>query len=261
MSAQTPSGNQQKTQPGANSKLGRKVLIAGIVVVLLAALVAALWFARQPEAPVPDTLKPAAEDAGRKVKNQPVIEYKKDSKNSLMEKRKAAFGVRDGLDMIVREGESIKVGDQTVSVKEIRDSIHAREGGITERDLASPAGDSAGAYGIHIVQPGDNIWNIHYRLLRAYLAGKDIVLPDKSDEPDRSGYSSGIGKLLKFSENMVYIYNIRERQLVADIHLIRPLTKIVIYKMDRVFDLLDQLDDHNASRIRFDGENIWIPAD
>ena len=43
--------------------------------------------------------------------------------------------------------------------------------------------------------------------------------------------------------------------------MIRPLTKIVIYKMDRVFELLDEVDIENAGRIRFDGENIWIPAD
>ena len=261
MSAETPTGDQNETGPLADPKPGSQKLVAVVVAAVLIVAGAGLWLTRKPAAQTAGPQKPTAADPVRKVKNQPVIEYKKDSKNKLMEKRKASFGVQDGLDMIVKDGEAIKVGDQTVSVKEISDALHAREGGITEKDLARPAGDESGAYGIYIVQPGDNIWNIHYKLLKGYLAGKNIFLPDESDEPDRSGYSSGIGKLLKFSENMVYIFNIRDRQLVEDIHLIRPLTKIVIYRMDRVFDLLDQLDDHNAGRIRFDGENIWIPAD
>ena len=140
-------------------------------------------------------------------------------------------------------------------------NINAIAPGIIETDLTAAANVGSGAYGIYVVQPGDNIWNIHFKLLKAYLAGKGIVLPDASDEPDPAGYSSGIGKLLKFSENMVYIYNIRERKLVTDINLILPLTKIVIYKMDRVFALLDQVDVRNAGRIRFDGENIWILAE
>jgi len=262
MAAPDQTGDRDADRPRNRQKPGRQKLTALIVIIVLAAAGAVMWLARQPdEQAAPDQTKPAAEQAPLKVKGQPVIEYADEGQNQLMEDRKAALGIRDGLDMIVKEGESIKVGDRTVSVKEISDSIQAREGGITEKDLVRADGSGAGAYGIYIVQPGDNIWNIHFKLLKAYLASKNIDLANESDEPDRSGYSSGIGKLLKFSEKVVYIYNIHDRQLSSDIHLIKPLTKIVVYKMDRVFDLLDQLDDHNAGRIRFDGENIWIPAD
>ncbi len=260
---ESPTRDPNGTQPPIKPKAGNKKRIGIAAVVVLAAVAAGIWFMRPPadeKAAAP--VKPTAEEAAAlKVKNQPVIEYNKAEKNRLMEERKAALGVKDGLDMIVKEGELIKVGDQTVSVKEISDSIQAKEGGITEKDLTAADSGGSGAYGIHVVQPGDNIWNIHFKLMKAYLASKHIALPDASDEPDRSGYSSGIGKLLKFSENMVYIYNIHDRQLVADINLIQPLTKIVIYKMDRVFELVDQVDYHNAGRIQFDGENIWIPAD
>ena len=259
MRAEDPNGTQHPTNPKAGNP--KRIGIAAMVV--LAAVAAGMWLMRPPaEEKAPAPPKSTAEEAAAlKVKNQPVIEYNQAEKNQLMEARKASLGIKDGLDMIVKEGESIKVGDQTVSVKEISDSIQAREGGITEKDLTTAANGGSGAYGIYVVQPGDNIWNIHFRLLKAYLSSKNIALPEASDEPDRSGYSSGIGKLLKFSEKMVYIYNIHDRQLVADINLILPLTKIVIYKMDRVFELLDQVDVRNASRIRFDGENIWIPAD
>ncbi|MCP3950757.1 MAG: hypothetical protein GY697_00835 [Desulfobacterales bacterium] len=262
MALDTPPPDQNaelyKNRPNTGNP---KLIVVIIIVAMLAAAAAGLWLTRRPEAPAPGTAKPTTTETALKVKNQPVIEYQKDESNQLMTQRKATLGIKDGLDMIVKEGESIKVGDQTISVKEISDSIQAKEGGITEKDLTSAITHGTGAYGIYIVQPGDNIWNIHFKLIKAYLAGKKIALANESDEPDHSGYSSGIGKLLKFSENMVYIYSIRDRQLVTDINLIRPLTKIVIYRMDRVFDLLDQVDYHNAGRIRFDGENIWIPAE
>lgn len=263
MSADSPTRGPNGTQLPTKPKAGHARHIGIAAIVVLAAVAAGLWFMRPSvEERAAGPVKPPAEETdARKVKNQPVIEYNKNEPNQLMEERKTALGVKDGLDMIVKEGESIKVGDQTVSVKEISDSIQAKEGGITEKNLTAAASGGSSAYGIHVVRAGDNIWNIHFKLLEAYLASKNIVLPEASDEPDRSGYSSGIGKLLKFSENMVYIYSIRDRQLVADINLIMPLTKIVIYKMDRVFELLDQLDVPNAGRIRFDGENIWIPAD
>ena len=259
MTADYTPPEQTENRPADQSKPGGKKIIGLVAIAALIAVAAGVWLllpAKQAPGPVETT-----DEASRKVKNQPVIEYNAKGDNALMEERKASLGIKDGVDMIVKDGEAIKVGDQTVSVKEISDSIQAKEGGITEKDLAAAAGGGTGAYGIHIVQPGDNIWNIHFKLLKAYMAGKNIALPEKSDEPDRSGYSSGIGKLLKFSENMVYIYNIRDRQLSTDIHVIRPLTKIVIYKMDRVFELLDEVDIENAGRIRFDGENIWIPAD
>jgi len=260
MTADFATPDKTEDRPATRPKAGGKKIIGLVAVVVLIAAAAGVWLLR-PAVQVTDPAGTTTDEASRKVKNQPVIEYDTSDKNALMEERKASLGIKDGLDMIVKGGEAIKVGDQTVSVKEIRDSIQAKEGGITEKDLTGAAGGGTGAYGIHIVQPGDNIWNIHFKLLKAYMAGKNMALPEESDEPDRSGRSSGIGKLLKFSENMVYIYNIRDRQLAADIHVIRPLTKIVIYRMDRVFELLDEVDIENAGRIRFDGENIWIPAD
>ncbi len=262
MTENAPADDRKESHPAGRQKGGRKAFASIIAAVVLATIIAGLWIARQPEKDTPTPVKPTAEEAAAlKVKNQPVIEYNKDAQNRLMEERKASFGIKEGLDMIVKEGESIKVGNQTVSVKEISDTIQAKEGGITEKDLTAPVNTGSGAYGIYVVRPGDNIWNIHFKLLKTYLANKNATLPEESDEPDRSGYSSGIGKLLKFSENMVYIYNIRDRQLATDINMLQPLTKIVIYKMDRVFELLDQVDYHTVNRIRFDGENIWIPAD
>ena len=116
------------------------------------------------------------------------------------------------------------------------------------------------AYGIYIVQRRDNIWNIHYKFLKEYFGHRDINLSGDADEPDSRGRSSGVGKVLKFSEKMVYIYNIRERQLATDINLIHPLSKIVVFNMTKVFDLLKDVDYRDMDQIQFDGENIWLPA-
>ena len=179
-----------------------------------------------------------------------------------MDKRKADYGIDKGVDMIVRSDETLKIGDETVSMKELHDKIRLKEGGVIEADIGAD-GETVrpSAYGIHVVQKGDNIWNIHFKLLRDYFVHKGIALSPQSDEPDPRGYSSGVGKMLKFSENMVYIYQVRERRFSTDLNLIRPLSKIVVYNMDRIFTLLDRIDVSRVNRIQFDGENLWIPAD
>ena len=85
-------------------------------------------------------------------------------------------------------------------------------------------------------------------------------LARSADEPDRKGYSSGVGKLLKFSENMVYIYNVKEKDFSQDLNLIEPNSKIVVYKMDQVFQLLEQIDYRHIDQLQFDGDTLWIPA-
>jgi len=70
-----------------------------------------------------------------------------------------------------------------------------------------------------------------------------------------------VGRILKFSENMVYIFNLESRKLDTNIHLLEPLGKVVVYRMDEVFDLLEQIDLSKVGMIRFDGENLWIPAE
>jgi hypothetical protein len=42
--------------------------------------------------------------------------------------------------------------------------------------------------------------------------------------------------------------------------MIEPQSKIVIYKMDRVFAFLEQVDYTNINRIQFDGDTLWVPA-
>jgi hypothetical protein len=110
-----------------------------------------------------------------------------------------------------------------------------------------------------VVRPGDNIWNIHFSILKEYYASRAIHVTPDADEPMDTGQSSGVGKILKFSEIMVIIYNMVEEKIVTDIDLIEPLSKIVIYNMDEVFALLSEIRFDQIDQIQFDGRTIWIP--
>jgi hypothetical protein len=46
-----------------------------------------------------------------------------------------------------------------------------------------------------------------------------------------------------------------------DLNMIQPLSKLIIYNMDRIFALLEQIDFEKVDRIEFDGETLWLPAE
>ena len=104
-------------------------------------------------------------------------------------------------------------------------------------------------------------FNIVFFFLTEYFTSRGITLSQTADEPASGGKSSGVGKILKFSENMVYIYNTRDRRLEMDISMIHPLSKIVVFNMGQVFELLDRLAYGDIENIEFDGDNLWLPAE
>ena len=207
------------------------------------------------------------------IEKPDIIEYKDtqdmDAPPTLTEQRKAELGVEKGVDLLVKAGESMKIGDAVVPMKDILNRIKLKRGDIVESDLGQTINDDAllkkdnGAkdvYGIYVVKPKDNIWNIHFRFLQDYFEMRGVTLSPTSDEATSNGVSSGVGKILKFSENMVYIYNIREKRLDVDLNLIHPLTKIVVFDMGKVLTLLEQISYGEVNRIQFDGETLWIPT-
>ncbi len=151
--------------------------------------------------------------------------------------------------------------------EEIRSALQKEMDGLSlqQRDLEYDlreiftADESPEIYGIHVVRSGDNIWDIHFDFLREYLYHREIHLSPAADEPIL-GRSTGVGKILKFSENMVFIYNVREKRLVRDINLIHPRSKIVVFNMREALSMLSQIDYENIDRIYFDGETLWIPG-
>lgn len=258
--------------------------------VIATATIGGLWFwwKQRPEPvvespPEKEARRPVAKKMPEKVeKSQPVMDYgkieKDDEFKDLMEKRKEEHGVDKGVDMVVTSDESIKIADSTIPMQEILDKIRLKEDGLVEKDITrrppkmNEGGQADGnaenefnanqnLYGIYVVQRGDNIWNIHFSFLKDYFMKRGVTLAAVSDEPNILGRSSGVGKLLKFSEKMVYIYNIKERKLDVDLNIIHPLSKIVILNLGQAFSLLDQIDYKNVNRIEFDGETLWIPAE
>ncbi|MDD2604764.1 MAG: hypothetical protein RBR20_01060 [Desulfobacterales bacterium] len=220
------------------------------------------------EAPQPPP-GPTAADPSRirlPVHQPPVIDFEAleqdETAKQLMDQRKADYGLKNAMDAIVTDRETIRLGDETVAMADIQRQIAIKEGRIVESETGARGASATPSevYGIHVVRPGDNLWNIHFALLKEYFKAKGVQLPPLADEPKINGTSSGIGRLLKFSEGMVYIYNLRERRLDPSIDLIYPRSKIIVYRMKAVFSLLDQIDVNALDRIRFDGDTLWLLA-
>ena len=275
-----------------------KVIV--ICAVMSAALIGAWFrWKQQPAVPVTGKLpekKASRSVITRKVPK--VMDYGRLNNDpqfaDMMQSRKEDYGIDKSLDMIVKSDENIKVGDVTVPMQEIADKIRLKEGISAEKEIAvksepaaqiSPAvtaaekktsgetrrfpvnhfemsiadGKKEDVYGVYVVQHADNVWNIHFSFLKEYFDKRKISVSPVSDEPNR-GRSSGVGKLLKFSEQMVYIYNLEEHRLDMNLNLIHPLSKIVVFNLGKAFSLLEQIDYRNVNRIQFDGEKIRIPA-
>ena len=177
--------------------------------------------------------------------------------------RKQKLGLDKSLDMIVNSDETFTIGDVEISMSDILKQAFIKEGDVYEEKIETSGAirpQKIKQYGIYVVQPGDNIWNIHFNILKEYYEHQGISVAPKADEPIDSGMSSGVGKILKFSETMVIIYNLIEKNVSTNIDLLEPLSKIVVYNMDEVFSLLQEINYENIDRIQFDGKTIWIPS-
>jgi hypothetical protein len=245
-----------------------KVLIIAVVILTSAFIITSIFLIKSE--PEPESEIKISKEESNKVSDVAGTSYvkyssdqEKDSKAALfMKERKKKYGVDKSVDMIVRSNEIVKIGDRTISMEEIERETTVQKGDIYVKDLTGKTNnDNVKEYGIHVVQLGDNIWDVHFKLIQEYFKNRSKAISRNADEPLATGVSSGIGKLLKFSEKMVYIYNLNKNKITSDINIIQPLTKIVVYRMDEVFQILNQLDTENLDKIEFDGETIWISSE
>jgi len=182
--------------------------------------------------------------------------------------RQQIAGFKDSVDYIVRADEPFEVGGKTWTIDQIRNRLLPEEGKepllpqITEADvgpsirkpIVAPAPQRpkpADYYAVRIVQPGDNLWNIHYQIIRDYLARRHIILAADADKPHPDGRSSGIGRLLKFIESVVVVYDFDKNRAEKDLNLIHPYHIVVFFKISDLLSALDQLQPDDLNRIRY----------
>ena len=161
----------------------------------------------------------------------------------------------------IQEWAALSESEATDRIRSETKALRARADGLEDAltDLLLP-GERINAYGIYIVRPGDNIWNVHFQFLKENFKHRGIILSPRDDEPDARGSSSGVGKILKFAEGMVYIYNLRERRLAEDINIIQPMTKIIVFNMAKAIELIKQVSYEDIRKIQYDGETLWLPS-
>ena len=245
----------------------KQMVIIAVIAFVLVALSAGFWFISTQTNILGGKPLPAKPKVA--IKPETVIDLNQLAKDkalsTLAKERKSKYGVEEGVDIIVKSDESIKVGRNKVAMQEIIEKIKLHEGEVIEKDInpehQQKNKPTHNEFGIYVIQPDDNIWNLHFNFLKDYFGRRGITVSSLSDEPHKNGRSSGVGKLLKFSESKVYIYNLQKRQLDIDLSVINPNDKILIYNMKRIFNLLDQVEYDRVNHIHFDGETLWIAAE
>jgi len=202
------------------------------------------------------------------------------------EERKEAFGLHESVDHVVQAREPFQVQGEQWTIDKIRQRLgpnapeEIRQGGsepilhpVEERPVGRfvkrsigtslPAGSEAAPsyYGVRLVRPGENLWNIHYQILREYFARRGVHLSPWADEPAADGRSTGIGKILKFLEHIVYVYDVRHNTLVEDINRLYPNDLVVFFKISDVFAALDQVSPQDLEVLRFVGRTLRLERD
>lgn len=175
------------------------------------------------------------------------------------DQRKEQFGLKKSVDAVLRSDETIKVGDKSVSVSDLERKLAVQgRGELVEQKLGQPGEISA--WGVHLVGPNENLWNIHFVLLKEYLASRGVTLASNSDEPGSGGYSSGVGRTLKFAEHMVGVYNLKTGRMSQDLNNLEPGQKLVVFNLSELFGELAKVDPNELSEVRFDGRTLFFPA-
>ena len=207
----------------------------------------------------PEQAKPAKKSALRRIidritgksSEQPPARAKRpEPEQKTPEQRITIVEGKAATDQKVPDGVLKKVLDQTKSA----DDAAAGQAGSAE---AKPGKEPVNYYGIYLVRAGDNLWNIHFAFLREYLGHLGIQVAPMDDEPVGS-HSSGVGRILKYAENMVYIFNLKTGELSEDLNLLEPAEKIVIFNLSRLYAILGSLTPEQLQTVRFDGRDLIV---
>lgn len=237
----------------------QKSILAGIVIII-AVLFLIHFLSQNNGGSAKKTNKKDMDKKELSIKNKTTISIDRPDDKELMDKRKSEYGVDKGLDMVIKSDEKVSIYDKTIDMEKIEEDSKILRGELISSDLSGKKDGGLQNYGLYIVKEKDNLWDIHFRLLKELFNNKGIKLSSKADEPDKKGYSSGVGKILKFSEAMVSIYSLDTGAISFDINNIEPSGKVVIYKMNEIESLLKDITLKEIENVVFDGRNIWIES-
>lgn len=187
------------------------------------------------------------------------------------EQRKALFRLDQSVDHIVTADEPFDIAGEQVTIKEVKQRLGLSSAG------ASPAAAETGSeqpvdalrkpipkheqpvyYGVRQVHRGENVWKIHLQILRDYFRRRQVELLPTADRPDPSGHSSGVGRLLKFLEGVVYIYDVKAKRTVADVNWVQPDAVIIFFRISAVFRALDQLQPDDLAAVRLVRQQVIL---
>lgn len=172
--------------------------------------------------------------------------------------RKEPYGVDKSLDAVLRSDETLAVGEHKVPVAELERKLAVEQRGQL---LDKPLGpdQKVAAWGVHLVRPGDNLWQIHYALLREYMVKRGVDLPANADQPTPQGRSSGVGKVLKFAEHMVGVYNLKTGHMDRNLNLLEPGEKVVVFNLSEIFEQLARIEPADLDGVLYDGRVLLFP--
>lgn len=207
----------------------------------------------------------SAQEASKLPPSPPLPEV---APESTQEERKEAFELNQSVDQIVRKDEPLALEGKKTTIDDILNQLRGNRdlkelfpsiqesqiGGYIRKPIfaaKSKASAPSAYYGVRVVRPGENLWKIHYRIIEEYLARRHVILPPRADEPYPDGRSSGVARLLKFIENVVYVYNLDKDQLEKNRNVIYPDSVLVFFKISDVFKVLDQLNAKDIQWVRF----------
>ena len=172
--------------------------------------------------------------------------------------RKQPYGLESSVDAVVRSDESIKLGDQTVPISELeRKLVVEGRGALLDKPLGQ--NQPVTAWGVHAVRPGESLWKIHYALLADYLSHRGYIMPSHADQPTIQGLSSGVGKVLKFAEHMVGVYNLKTGHMSRDLDMLESGEKVVVFNLTEIFDQLAQIEPQDLKGVMYDGRVLLFP--
>jgi hypothetical protein len=68
-----------------------------------------------------------------------------------------------------------------------------------------------------------------------------------------------VGKILKFAENMVGVYNLKTGKMTTDLDVLEPGAKMVVFNLSEIFQQLAKIDPNHLSGVMYDGRVLLFP--